>query len=82
MDTSDVCKGFYNQFRALTADVNVYDIFGICWGPEPYPQMIESEPKRTYTAADYTPFLFDSDKGSNSLPPCTFGNPILDYYGR
>lgn len=38
-----------------------------------------------YTAAEYTPFLFDGIEGLEGgagLPPCTFGSPIIEYYGR
>lgn len=37
------------------------------------------EEVKAYTAADYTPFLGLEGSG---LPPCTFGTPILEYYGR
>lgn len=56
--------------------MNVYDIFGICWGLGPYPQLYKKD--ETTKLADYTPFL----KGSLSLPPCTFGTPIEDYFNR
>ena len=81
-----------DQFSTLTSQVNIYDIFGICWGSGPYPQAEPSFPhlykggKRTHqqyiSAADYTPWLprFQK-KGSklNELPPCTFGSSLLDY---
>lgn len=34
---SDVCKTLLAEFNQLVAGVNVYDIFGICYGPEPNP---------------------------------------------
>lgn len=42
-----------SQFEDLTSDVNIYDIFGICYGPEPNPQMYgsNSTKKDYYTAA-------------------------------
>lgn len=76
---SDVCKTLLAEFNSLVSGVNIYDIFGICYGPEPNPQM----QNKTYTAYDYTPFISNPAKtGANMLPPCTFGNPLLDYFHR
>jgi hypothetical protein len=55
MNIDATCQDLLNQFNELTSSVNVYDIFGICWGLGPYPQSTQN--KHTYTAADYTPFL-------------------------
>lgn len=30
------CKTLLNTFNTVTADVNVYDIFGYCWGLNDY----------------------------------------------
>ena len=48
-----------NEFENLVSDVNVYNIFGTCYGPYPNPQMYEShsQSKKVFTAKDYTPFL-------------------------
>lgn len=40
--------------------------------------------KKTFTAQDYTPFLYKGKSNSGKkhlmdLPPCTFGNPIISY---
>lgn len=38
--------------------------------------------KKTWSAADYTPFLYNkkhNQKKLKELPPCTFGNPIIAY---
>jgi hypothetical protein len=75
---SDVCKTLLAEFNSLVSGVNIYDIFGICYGPEPNPQMHH----KSYTAYDYTPFLDNPFKDTNMLPPCTFGNPLLDYFHR
>lgn len=40
-NASKECLGWLNRFDSLVADVNVYDIFGICYGPEPHPQMYQ-----------------------------------------
>lgn len=59
-----------NEFNDLVATVNIYDIFGTCWGAGIYPQAEEelsfphlynagSEKKmhrKFATAADYTPW--------------------------
>jgi serine carboxypeptidase-like clade 2 len=42
MNTTDVCLDLLSQFETLVADVNVYDIFGICYGPDPNPQMYQT----------------------------------------
>ena len=42
MNTTDVCLDLLSQFETLGADVNVYDIFGICYGPDPNPQMYQT----------------------------------------
>ena len=92
---SDECMNLYMEFNSLVENVNVYDIFGTCWGLGPYPQATKDEPhfphlyeggkrsrehQRYITAADYTPWLFQGKKmSSNELPPCTFGSQLLDY---
>ncbi len=40
--------------------------------------------KTTYTAKDYTPWAFPklSKKHLQDLPPCTFGDPIIEYLNR
>ncbi len=40
--------------------------------------------KKSYSAADYTPWLFKSlDKNLlRDLPPCTWGDPIIDYFNQ
>lgn len=81
---SQECLGYFQEFRNLTSDVNVYDIFGICYGPEPHPQLYGTNASKFegFTAAEYTPFLFEGLEGGAGLPPCTFGTPIISYYGR
>ena len=67
---SDECMEVFNEFSTLTAQVNVYDIFGTCWGSGPYPQFDAEEDGKPHmytkddeaihqqyvTAADYTPW--------------------------
>ena len=35
---SDECLNLYSEFSTLVAEVDVYDIFGVCWGAGPAPQ--------------------------------------------
>jgi len=83
-----------------TSGINTYNTYGICYGPEPHPQLykashgvtfingVEHTYKRHYTAADYTPWLFESFTNSNgaenspSIPPCIYGTPVADYLNR
>lgn len=82
-NVSEDCLTWLDTFNALTADVNVYDIFGICYGPEPNPQLFKSGTAKSYSSRDYTPWLYPKgSKSANELPPCTFGYPIMDYLNR
>jgi cathepsin A (carboxypeptidase C) len=85
---TDECMGYLDEFNNLTAEVNVYDIFGTCWGVGPYPQMYETKSHHGYTANDYTPWLkrgqpkFSETTGEpilKELPPCTWGSGLLDW---
>ena len=40
---TDDCMNLYMDFNNLVAEVNVYDIFGTCWGAGPYPQATEQK---------------------------------------
>lgn len=76
------CKELLVEFDVLTKDVNIYNIYGICYGTSLNPQMYESK-RKGVTAADYTPWLFTNEQlEANGLPPCTFGTPIMDYFDR
>jgi len=76
----------YAQFYALTKDVDIYNIYGICWGTsiDPALEGQENSPRKGWTARDYTPWAFpkqeimDSVQGG-SLPPCPFGTPLMAY---
>ena len=37
-DVSDECTNLYMGFNDNVSSINVYDIFGTCWGAGPYPQ--------------------------------------------
>jgi hypothetical protein len=86
-NASQECIEYLNQFDDEVADVNVYDIFGTCWGAGPYPQA--SEPhlyeshKRGWTQNEYTPWLRRPTRSGDDilrdLPPCTYGSGLLNY---
>ena len=38
-NTSEECFGYLDEFSTYTADINVYDIYGTCWGLGPTPQL-------------------------------------------
>ena len=45
--------------------------------------MYESaEARKVFSSNDYTPWLKHPSMQSNELPPCTFGNPIMEYLNR
>jgi len=87
-DFSDECISYLEELYALVEDVNIYDIYGTCWGLGNSPQLYSSRTsQRAVTAADYTPWLFKHTKNGEQhrlrgLPPCTFGNPIIDYLNQ
>ena len=81
---SDVCWSLFDEFNSLVAEVNVYDIFGVCYGSWPYPQLYAShdgKQHRDTPLSSYTPWLHHGKPSHmlKELPPCTFGTPILDY---
>ena len=82
---TDECIGYLNEFDSLVSDVNIYDIFGTCWGSGPFPQLYEAGPSKKggFTQNDYTPWLKrpvrEGDKMLRELPPCTYGSGLLNY---
>lgn len=74
------CKELLAEFHLLTRDVNIYNIYGICYGTEENPQMYGQ--RKGVTAQQYTPWIFDGVEGASTLPPCTFGEPIMAYFDR
>jgi hypothetical protein len=98
---TDVCNDLMTKFNNLVSDINVYDVYGICYqngmssksdafnlysssdiGFSKVSDSLKAY-KKSFTAADYTPFLYhnkkNSDKKLKELPPCTFGTPIIQY---
>ena len=97
LGVSDECMEVFDEFNTLTSDVNVYDIFGVCWGSGPYPQatqdsfphLISTDSDRPHqkiaSPADYTPWVKGPKKNPKALgelPPCTFGSELLDYMNK
>lgn len=77
------CSEYLDEFMALVADVNVYDIYGICYGTDVYPQIAANgKASRGYTAWDYTPWMRPRSPkaAANDLPPCTFGEPLNAWF--
>lgn len=82
---TEECMQYGMEFEELVQDVNIYDIYGTCWGLGDSPQLYASrDSKQAATSADYTPWAhrFSSEHRLKSLPPCTFGTPIIDYLNR
>jgi pimeloyl-ACP methyl ester carboxylesterase len=88
-----LCDAYYAQFLTLTSKVNIYNIYGICYGTSIDPQAEEGDEilqkKRGMTARDYTPWAFPDDEflsrhglDGGDLPPCTFGTPLMEYFDR
>jgi len=82
---TEQCNAWLDEFNSFTQYVNVYDIFGTCWGRGSAPQKFEGvtphakRPKKTQvSSADYTPWVKKSYQ-TNELPPCTWGNPLIEY---
>lgn len=101
-DIDNNCWDVFNNFTAMTENVNVYDIYGICYNATSEPKysydiFTTSETafrklgnslrthRKYFTAMDYTPWMHPkvSRNGEKpklkDLPPCTFGQPIIDY---
>ena len=60
---SDECMDLLNEFEPIIEKVNVYDIFGVCWGAGPYPQLTVDEDgqEQMETSAAF-PHLYKSGK--------------------
>jgi hypothetical protein len=35
VDFSDACRKIYKKFEELTSNINIYDVYGICWPTAP-----------------------------------------------
>lgn len=87
-NTTDECFAYLDEFSTYTADINVYDIYGTCWGLGPTPQLYtgHQDYKRFVSQNDYTPWLQhpvghtqDGQQLLKELPPCTWGSGLLDW---
>jgi hypothetical protein len=85
------CMDLFDKFSVDVEDINVYNIFGECYGlPGKNGKKVGSAHerglvkvgnelksyKKYYTAADYTPWLKNR---IGELPPCVYGDPLLAY---
>ncbi len=34
---STECMGYFSEFSGYTSNINIYDLYGICFGNDPYP---------------------------------------------
>ena len=81
----------------MTDNVNVYNLYGTCYHnddseaklKDKYGQVKVGDELKTYkkyaTALDYTPWLKKNplfSKKLKELPPCTFGEPIIEYLNK
>lgn len=89
------CRGYWQELNALTSDINIYNTYGTCYGTSEDPQLISTnsdngfkKAKKGFTAKDYTPWRFPKDNDesnddpADSLPPCLYGVPVVDYMNR
>jgi len=88
-NASDTCMDLLDTVDDTIEFINIYNIYGTCYGGDP------SSENKGFTAKDYTPWLFRSNKhkisddlirssskkikSANELPPCTFGQPLIDF---
>lgn len=91
-----LCEAYFAQFFALTSKVNIYNIYGICWGTSINPaegkiseqtgQMIEPQSIRDYVRwagpSKEVRDKYDLDTDGGDLPPCTFGTPLMSYFDQ
>jgi len=91
-DPSKKCLDLLDKFSTFTDRINVYDVYRKCYapGPELYGQdhfnlVKVGDSIKAYrnfaTTQDYTPWIYTSEGKHKltGLPPCTFGQPIIDY---
>jgi hypothetical protein len=112
-EISTECSDLYDRFAKDTQWINIYDIFGTCWGADEQKEKMRmygahekglqvvggeiKSYKKSATYKDYTPWAFHSKKQSalkkvmasensednlSELPPCTFGEPVIEYLNR
>lgn len=83
------CISLYESMSLKAKWVNIYNIYGICYGTSIDPQLYETEgqQRKGWTACDYTPWvcpnsgLVEEDPlEGDSLPPCTYGIPLMNYF--
>jgi hypothetical protein len=55
------CRKLQLEFDRLTSDVNVYNIYGTCWGTSENPSLYQSK-RKGVTAQQYTPWIFTEER--------------------
>jgi serine carboxypeptidase-like clade 2 len=73
------CGTILEKFSEAVADVNIYDIFGTCYGLSQEEEAtrgrglmeVENKSKGSFTAADYTPWAFPKFKNKSGFGPET-----------
>ena len=88
------CEAAVYKFYALSSNMNIYDLFGKCYSSTGAALTLEESDKKFlmddgtsvirkegFTAADYTPWLFQNFNSKNlkEVPPCVYATPILNY---
>lgn len=78
--SSEICKELYNKFRGYVKNVNIYNIFGYCYGlPSDHPDVVNPDEedftiingqlktyKKGYTSFDYTPWAMKKNYYQNN----------------
>jgi len=95
VDADHKCQALLRQMNQLASQINIYNVDGLCFGEEPYPQLKSTthgltkisgdvrKYKRGATTYDYTPWVESpSDDSNGPIPPCLFGTPVSDYLNR
>jgi hypothetical protein len=82
VELSDTCNDYLNRIGDLTVQVNIYDVFGICYSetqetfqPELNAQTkrflnedaLQLTTKKSFTSKDYTPFLYQNSNQQKLL---------------
>lgn len=92
------CLPWWEKFQQMTQGINTYDVYRKCYGFTPGMSMYDSDNfgmtkvgnevksyKKFYTAADYTPWVWEANQQSDvlkDLPPCVYGSYVVDYLNR
>ncbi len=72
-----MCYNAYMNFTVDTADINPYDVYGYCWGPN-------ETTSNTGPLHQYTPWLKNPVHGKlqDVSIPCVWSAPLEEYFRR